>query len=253
MRFDLEAREIFHFLFLERLLRISDPKFYILKGGVNLRFFFKSPRYSEDMDLDVVGGAVHTLKKNGYKILRDASFLRNLKTFGIENLQLNDPTKAKQTDSVQRFRVRLITAAGEELPTKVEFSRREKNKLPFSFDLIEPEIARKYQRLSFRCQHYEASAALNQKIVALAKRDVTQVRDVFDLFLLHTGGYKTDPDLIKKETLLSARKNLESLSYADYHGQVEEYLDPEVRVHYGGENNWGDTKTTVKRILGDGK
>jgi hypothetical protein len=48
-----QQREIFHFLFLERLLKIADPRLFVLKGGVNLRFFFNSPRYSEDMDLDV--------------------------------------------------------------------------------------------------------------------------------------------------------------------------------------------------------
>ena len=51
-----EIREIFHFLFLQKLFEISDPFLYALKGGVNLRFFFNSPRYSEDMDIDVFGG-----------------------------------------------------------------------------------------------------------------------------------------------------------------------------------------------------
>ena len=55
---DRQKQEIFHFLFLERLLKISDPKLYVIKGGVNLRFFFHSPRYSEDLDIDVLGGAV---------------------------------------------------------------------------------------------------------------------------------------------------------------------------------------------------
>ena len=64
---DTQKREVFHFLFLEELLKISDPRLYVLKGGVNLRFFFKSPRYSLDMDLDVLAGNVATLKKNGYK------------------------------------------------------------------------------------------------------------------------------------------------------------------------------------------
>ena len=122
---DKFQREVFHFLFLERLLKISDPKLYILKGGVNFRFFFNSPRYSEDMDLDVIGGAVATLKKNGYKILQDASFRRLLKVYGIADVLINDINKLKQTSTTQRFRLRLVNSAGEEFPTKVEFSRRE--------------------------------------------------------------------------------------------------------------------------------
>ena len=62
---DTQLREVFYFCFLNRLLKISDPGMYVLKGGVNLRFFFNSPRYSEDMDLDVLAGGVSRLKKNG--------------------------------------------------------------------------------------------------------------------------------------------------------------------------------------------
>ena len=71
---DTQLREAFHFCFLHRLLKISDIDLYVLKDGVNLRLFFGSPRYSEDMDLDVVAGNVTTLRKNGNKILEDAAF-----------------------------------------------------------------------------------------------------------------------------------------------------------------------------------
>jgi len=83
---DTQLRKIFHLLFLERLLKIANPSLFILKGGANLRFYFQSPRYSEDMDLDVLGGGIATLKKNGYKILQDATFSRVLSTYGIEDM-----------------------------------------------------------------------------------------------------------------------------------------------------------------------
>ena len=44
-----QQREIFHLLFLKRLLKVSNPRAFVLKGGINLRFFFSSPRYFEDM------------------------------------------------------------------------------------------------------------------------------------------------------------------------------------------------------------
>jgi hypothetical protein len=78
---DMQRRELFHFVFLERFLKATDAGLYSLKGGVNLRFFLKSPRYSEDMDLDVFGGGVETLKKNGYKILEDVSFHKYLAAY----------------------------------------------------------------------------------------------------------------------------------------------------------------------------
>ena len=187
---DTRIREVFHFCFLERLLKLSDPSIYILKGGVNLRFFFNSPRYSEDMDIDVLAGSVATLKKNGYKILQDAAFKRSLRLFDIEDIEINDPNKAKQTTTTQRFRFALITPAGHRLPTKVEFSRRKQDVAEDApMELIDPVIARQYRKLAYRCRHYPGEVAVVQKIKALAGRTVTQARDVFDLAILFTGGY----------------------------------------------------------------
>ena len=145
---DTQRREVFHFCFLQRLLRISDPSLYVLKGGVNLRFFFSSPRYSEDMDLDVLAGSVATLKKNGYKILEDAAFRRSLSIYGIDGIEINDPDKAKHTGTTQRFRCSLVTEAGQRLPTKVEFSRRAGDPdAAAPLETINTEIARRYRQL----------------------------------------------------------------------------------------------------------
>ena len=47
--------ELFHLVFLDFLGRKLDKRYCVLKGGCNLRFFMKSFRYSEDMDIDVQG------------------------------------------------------------------------------------------------------------------------------------------------------------------------------------------------------
>ena|SRR5229473_2304890 len=47
---DLEAREALHVLLLSRLSQELRPDAFVLKGGVNLRLFFDSPRYSEDIE-----------------------------------------------------------------------------------------------------------------------------------------------------------------------------------------------------------
>ena len=187
---DTQTREVFHFHFLDRFLEQSDAGLYILKGGVNLRFFFSSPRYSEDMDIDVLAGNVATLRKNGYKILNDRAFRRSLRSFDIADIQINDPAKAKQTDTTQRFRFSLVTAAGNRLPTKIEFSRRNDSADGESETaLIDAEIARPYRRLPYPCPHYTGAAAVVQKLRALAGRPVTQARDVFDLGILIRGGH----------------------------------------------------------------
>lgn len=248
----MQLREIFHFCFLERLLKVSDPKLYVLKGGVNLRFFFGSPRYSEDMDIDVLAGSVTTLKKNGYKILGNAAFQRSLRTCGIDDIKVNDP--AKQTETTQRFRVRLITSSGDQLPTKVEFSRRTGRSVSLSNDLIDPEIARNYKKISFRCQHYPGEVAVLQKLEALAGRSVVQARDVFDLGILHAGGFAIAaliPQSLPKKIIKQAQQNIFSLGYRDFVGQVLEYLDDEERDRYDSEKQWRALQDTVLRLFSD--
>jgi len=250
---DKMQREVFHFLFLERLLKISDPKLYILKGGVNFRFFFQSPRYSEDIDLDVIGGSVQTLKKNGYKILEDASFIRSLRVFGISAVRINDKSKAKQSETTQRFRLRIVNEAGEEFPTKVEFSRRESIPTePYSLDVINPKIALQFKRLSYSCYHYQEESAVIQKIRALGGRSVTQARDVFDLYMLYIMGYLSKEHLIanvSQDERKRALTALESLNYQNYLGQVVEFLDLENKPKYQTPEIWGQMIHILKECL----
>ena len=253
MRSNIFLREVLHFCFLEQLLKSSDPKIYILKGGVNLRFFFNSPRYSEDMDIDVIAGSVSTLKKNGYKILNDNGFKRKLQTFGIEEIIINDPNKAKYTETTQRFKLTIITSAGESLPTKVEFSRRRKTQglYEYSFDRISTEIAQRHNRLSFLCQHYSGSTAIIQKIEALSGRSQTQSRDVFDIFILILGGYDKGLDLgqLDRKLIAKSKEAVLSLGYKDFQGQVLEYLDEEVCKLYSELQNWNEIQEKVTRML----
>ena len=250
---DSRIREVFHFYFLDRLLKLSDPGLYILKGGVNLRFFFMSPRYSEDMDIDVLAGSVATLKKNGYKILNDRAFRRSLRSFGIADIDINDPAKAKQTGTTQRFRCALVTSAGHRLPTKVEFSRRRGGKDGESETaLIDTEIARSYRKLAYRCPHYTGPAAVGQKLRALAGRPVTQARDVFDLAILVRGGHgppKPWSALLKKGDYAKALDCLMSLGWDDYEGQVVEFLDDDSRAEFGDRSAWEGLQNLVLNEL----
>ena len=43
------AAERFHLIFLGHLSKRVAPELFALKGGCNLRFYFKSTRYSEDL------------------------------------------------------------------------------------------------------------------------------------------------------------------------------------------------------------
>ena len=58
---DAQIVELFHLAFLQVLQARLDQARYVLKGGANLRYFFDSVRYSEDIDLDTDGLAPSTL------------------------------------------------------------------------------------------------------------------------------------------------------------------------------------------------
>ena len=247
---DMQRRELFHFVFLERFLKATDPGLYSVKGGVNLRFFLKSPRYSEDMDLDVFGGGVETLKKNGYKILEDVSFHKYLAAYGIIGVEIGAKDKAKHTDTVQRFKVNLKTISGVKLPTKVEFSRRKKEKDFVKMEKIDSEIAKVYNKIGFLCSHYPADAAVLQKIQALAGRSETQARDLFDLDILHSENQLNQRFIqsnLTSDLLNTAIEKAETITHEDFKGQVFEYILEEKRDLYSGKKNWEKLRT---RTLG---
>src|SRR5580700_74568 len=96
--------ELFHLLFLRQLEGKLDKKLYALKGGCNLRFFFKSIRYSEDIDFDVAIISKTTLENKINKILESINFKRILENKGIEIAQSNP---VKQTGTTQRWKLLL--------------------------------------------------------------------------------------------------------------------------------------------------
>src|SRR3989338_6355555 len=113
--------EQFHLLFLEQLGRIVDKQLITLKGGCNLRFFFKSVRYSEDIDIDVKKISKETLQKNTRKVLSSPSLRAALKERDIEIIAYSEP---KQTETVQRWKISLkLNQTSVPVNTKIKFSR----------------------------------------------------------------------------------------------------------------------------------
>src|SRR5579862_3363673 len=118
-----QSIELFHLLFLCQLGRKVDKKLYALKGGCNMRFYFKSIRYSEDMDIDIQIINKDTLFKNVNKLLSSAPFNNILQAQGIEIINTSSP---KQTTTTQKWKIELKSKhTALPLHTKVEFSQRE--------------------------------------------------------------------------------------------------------------------------------
>ena len=137
-----QSTELFHLVFLRALVAKGEDKGLIaLKGGCNLRFFFGSVRYSEDIDFDVVVIAKDTLKNKVERLLKSPLVAAPLKVHGLTIVETSAPT---QTETTQRWKVGL-QRADDELPirTKVEFSRRDTIE-GAAFEATDREVLRPY-------------------------------------------------------------------------------------------------------------
>jgi hypothetical protein len=119
---DAQVVELFHLAFLQVLQARLDQARYVLKGGANLRYFFDSVRYSEDIDLDTVGLAPWALTEKVDGILASATIDAVLRSGG---LAVEGFTKPKQTETTRRWKVAIaVCGRRETVRTKIEFSHR---------------------------------------------------------------------------------------------------------------------------------
>ncbi len=252
-RYDaLQLREIFHLEFLRWFGRKTKAEQYALKGGANLRFFFNSVRYSEDMDLDVRGIAREVLADRVMQILGSPSFHDALRTYGIRRIVPPDLSRAKQTETTQRFKVHLLTVAGEDLFSKIEFSRRG-FRGETAVQSVNDNVVRSYAAAPLLAPHYILRAAIEQKIDALCTRTIIQARDVFDLYTLSPHYRQSDAGVLRVEgaKLDKARNNAFEINFDRFRDTVVAYLSHEDRGVYDNETAWDEIRMRVSDFIGE--
>lgn len=245
---DRQAVESFH-LHLVRLLCVGpDKDAFSIKGGCNIRFFFGSVRYSDDIDLDVGEKVpVHTLKEKVNRILEGPALALQLKARGI---RVDAASTPKQTDTTQRWKVGL-SVAGHALPlhTRIEFSRRGAAE-PHALEAISPAVAAEHQLIPFVAPHYPLDAAIRQKVGALVGRSIVQARDVFDLAVLFArAGGKLDALQPVRPKLGTAADRAMEISYAEFKAQVVSYLHPDHISVYDSPGAWEALQLQVVDLL----
>ena len=246
----LQMREIFHLEFLRWLSRKLTAEDYVLKGGVNLRLFFSSIRYSEDMDIDIQRIRVDRVKKAVMEILTARAFSDGLKSFGIDKVVPPDITKAKQTATTQRFKIHLLISSGADLFTKIEFSRRGTK----GISVVEPvaaPILRAYKMAPLIVPHYDTVSAVAQKIQALAQRSVLQPRDIFDLFVLSSQYDEAKRNFfsLSKTMLKTAYDNIFLVDYPQFRDTVVAYLGADDQKAYSSAAVWDEIKLKTAHFL----
>ena len=237
--------ELFHLLFLEYFGRSIDKSLYALKGGCNLRFFLLSPRYSEDLDLDIQTVEKSPLQNKVERLLQSTPFTIVLKTRGITIVEYSAP---KQTDTTQRWKLNLKLARGITMHTKIEFSRRGMPDLT-TYETINRELALTYQLIPVMVNHYTKEATFRQKLRALVGRSVTQARDLFDLHHLIQCGTDLSQVSITPELANQVASAALNISYEDYCSLVVAYLPSDQQERYRSKELWEQMILNVLEVI----
>jgi predicted nucleotidyltransferase component of viral defense system len=240
--------ELFHLVLLDLLGRKVDKKLYALKRGCNLRFFFKSFRYSDDMDLDVST----TLSKDKLQIIINR--ILESKTFekilDVKGIKIQESSCPKQTDTSQRWKFALIVPLSNVLfHTKIEFSRRGM-KTGLAFDSVDANLIREYELAPILASHYQREDTCVQKVIALATRRQIQARDVFDIYFLLISGANSAVVCEKAAKYIDkAKDNVWAVSYDMFKSQVVSCLQPEYQAQYSSQELWDNIVLTVVKAL----
>jgi len=254
---DAAVREAFHVVLLRKLVERVDPGLFRLKGGVNLRLFFGSVRYSEDIDLDGDDRARPALRRELGRLLHDPALLRQLAATGIRGIEARTGPN-KDTDTTLRYKMRVVSPGGVPLPSKVEVSfRKVGSPEDTALDEADERIVSQYLGsgdLPLRVAHYTLMPAVKQKLAALGLRTEIQSRDVFDLALLARGSVDTlDLAFLRRslndDTLGEARNRALALSFEQYRDTVVEFLDPAERASLATERAWDEQRLFAVELI----
>lgn len=237
------AIECFHLAFLQVLGSRVNRSHYVVKGGANLRYFFDSHRYSEDIDFDSLTEEGWKLEEKVDGVLGSAAVLALLRSKDVAIAQVGKP---KQTDTTQRWKVLLAVAERRGLiSTKIEFSRRNGDPRRV-LEAVPDRVVSGYGLRAPTLLHYTAAPATEQKVKALALRAETQARDVFDLDLL----LRTHRDVVEKgavdsKTLNDAMERCLELPFEAFEAQVVPFLEPDVAELYVDPSSWRQMQSLV--------
>ncbi|MGH2491141.1 MAG: nucleotidyl transferase AbiEii/AbiGii toxin family protein, partial [Candidatus Limnocylindria bacterium] len=227
---------------------------FALKGGGNLRFFLRSPRRSADIDLDYLGRKFGRFGERMDEVLESRQLSELLRLRDIE-LRF-ERRRAKDTETVKRWKFLLARPGMETASSKIEFSNRGSTAAPV-LEQMDVELARRLGGVAARIKHYLPPDAIEQKIRALSDRSTTEPRDVFDLDHL----FRQYPDALGQsrpdtKKTLAAKERAIDIPYEDYERLVVEYLEEDFVDLYGTEQAWTDMVLRVveqfeQKLTGD--
>jgi len=245
----MDLREFFHLVFLRQLSQRLSGRRWAVKGGICLRFFHRSPRMSEDLDLDIEPRIGMDALRNAVETsLEGRPTSSALAAKGISGVRATAP---KQTRTVQRWKVALLTGGTNPLGTRIEVSRRREDP-PFVAGTPGAEILERHALTPFMAHFYGPAEMASQKIAALASPTRTARRDLFDLDHLFTTLMVKPGDLnadrIRGDAATAADK-AGGFTYASFREEVLPFLDESMMGLYAHGPAFDALKDRVVAIL----
>ncbi len=247
----VEIAESFHLAFLQALATRVNVAAWALKGGGNLRFFYSSEWFSEDIDLDTFDIEPWAFQDRIDQTLASDLLRRTLGVLG-SRIDYVNPKERSKTKSKWVLGLR-HPSEREPVDTQIEVSHRE---YPYrDFVKVEPvtqgavaPYAAALRRPTFG--HYLPRAAIAQKIDALWGRDVRQPRDVFDLDRL----FRIAPDAVSRGDvdeagLRAATTRIFEMGYDEYRAKVLSFIEPDALPLYEPIEVWESMQVTVAERL----
>ena len=247
----IEIVEGFHLAFLQALATRANLAAWALKGGGNLRLFYASERFSEDLDLDTFDIEPWAFQDRIDQALASSLLTR---TLGILGSRIEYANRKERSDTRSKWVIGLRHPAETQLVyTQIEVSHRE---YPYrGFVKVEPvsqvvvaPYASALRRPTFG--HYLPRAAIAQKVDALGERDVRQPRDVFDLDLLfRVAPGAVSPGDVEEHRLRTGIARIFEIGYDEYRAKVLSFIEPDALPLYEPIEAWEGMQVAVAERL----
>src|SRR4051812_20334748 len=93
---EVQVIELFHVAFLDALQQRLERGRWVLKGGANLRYFFDSQRYSQDIDLDFLGDPPWGVREKVGEVIESPALSNLLR---VKGLSVEEASEHKQSDT----------------------------------------------------------------------------------------------------------------------------------------------------------
>lgn len=246
-----QVAESFHLAFLQALATRANLTAWALKGGGNLRFFYLSDRFSEDIDLDTFDIEPWAFQDRVDQTLSSDLLKRTLGILG-SRIEYVNPKERSETKSKWVIGIRHPSEA-DPVYTQIEVWHREYPYRDFvKVEPVTPAAIRPYaaalRRPTFG--HYLPRAAVAQRIDALSGRGVRQPRDLFDLDLL----FRVAPDAVERgdvdeADLRAAITQIVEIGYDEYRAKVLSFIEPAALPLYEPVGAWEGMQVAVAERL----